>query len=306
MTEVSPVMGSVTPSEATARMADGTLLRTLHWGPVGEPWAVALIVHGLGEHGGRYGNVAGPLTAAGVDVHAYDHRGFGGSAGRRAYVDRWSQLHDDLQERIDALRAEQPDLPLILYGHSLGGLVAAGYVLSEQARSLPGLLVLSAPAIDADIPGWKKTVAGALTRAVPRMRMSNGPLRDGLSHDPAVRDAYARDPLCQTSSTVRFGYEAFEEQGRLQAVIAGIDRMPVPTYVFHGSADPIVPVGASEGLGSKGNVTRHVHDGLRHETHHEYEHDHVMAEVVEWLESQRTAMAAVAPAGAARVSAAAV
>src|SRR5512141_1756004 len=143
MTEVSPGTGSVTPSEATARMADGTLLRTLHWGPVGEPWAVALIVHGLGEHGGRYGNVAGPLAAAGIDVNAYDHRGFGGSAGRRAYVDRWSQLHDDLEERLTALGAEHPDLPLILYGHSLGGLVAAGYVLSEQARTLPGLLVLS-------------------------------------------------------------------------------------------------------------------------------------------------------------------
>lgn len=303
MTEVSPGTGSVTPSEATARMADGTLLRTLHWGPVGEPWAVALIVHGLGEHGGRYGSVAEPLTAAGIDVNAYDHRGFGGSAGRRAYVDHWSQLHDDLQERIDALRAEHPDLPLILYGHSMGGLIAAGYILPDRPRAMPDLLVLSAPAIDAEVPGWKKSMAGALTRVVPRMRMSNGTARDGLSHDPAVREAFYRDPLCQTSSTVRFGHELFEEQGRLRVAIAAIDAMPVPTYVFHGSADPIVPVGASEVLDTKANVTRHVHDGLRHETHHEHEHDHVMAEVVAWLESQRAVMASVG-AGAGAVAAA--
>jgi alpha-beta hydrolase superfamily lysophospholipase len=66
--------------------------------------------------------------------------------------------------------------------------------------------------------------------------------------------------------------------------------MPVPTFVFHGSEDPIVPLRASEPIGTKGNVTRHVHEGLRHETHHEYEHEHVMADVVAWLESQRGAL----------------
>lgn len=306
MTEVSPGTGPATPSEATARMADGTLLRTLHWGPVVEPWAMALIVHGLGEHGGRYGTVAGPLTAAGIDVNAYDHRGFGGSAGRRAYVDRWGQFHDDLQERIEALRADHPDLPLILYGHSMGGLIAAGYVLSDRERPLPELLVLSAPGFDSTIAGWKQAVASSLDRVVPRMRISNGPIRDGLSHDPAVREAYVRDPLCQTASTVHFGHEAIAEQRRVREAIDALERMPVPTYVFHGSGDPVVPVSASEPIGRRGNVTRHVHDGLRHETHHEYEHDHVMAEVVEWLEAQRAAIAATAPDAAARVSAAAV
>lgn len=287
MIEVSTGPGPVTPSEATARMADGTLLRTLHWEPVGEPWAAALIVHGLGEHGGRYGTLAAPLTASGIDVHAYDHRGFGGSAGRRAYVDRWSRFHDDLQERLAALRADDPERPMILYGHSMGGLIAAGYVLSGRGRPLPDLLVLSAPAIDADVPAWKRSMAGALNRVVPRMRVSNGPLRDGLSHDPAIGEAYARDPLCQTQSTVRLGHELFGEQRRVQAAIAAIDAMPVPTYVLHGSADLVVPATASEAIGSKGNVTRRVHDGLRHETHHEPEHEHVLAGVVAWLESRR-------------------
>jgi alpha-beta hydrolase superfamily lysophospholipase len=287
------------PSEATARMADGTLLRTLRWDAVGEPWAVALIVHGLGEHGGRYGNVAAALTAAGIEVHAYDHRGFGGSAGRRAYVDRWEQLHDDLQERLAAVRFAADGRPVVLYGHSMGGLVAAGYVLADPPRPLPDpprplpdLLVLSSPGFESTIASWKRGLAASLNAIVPRMRISNGPVRDGLSHDPEVRDAYVRDPLCQTSSTVRFGHEAFEAQRRVRAAIDAIAAMPVPTYVFHGSDDPVVPVSASEALGRKGNVTRHVHDGLRHETHHELEHDHVMAEVVEWLEAQRAVMGA--------------
>lgn len=271
-------------------MADGTHLRTLRWDAVGQPWATALIVHGLGEHGGRYGNVAAALTAAGIEVHAYDHRGFGGSAGPRAYVERWEQLHDDLQERLAAIRAAGDGRPVVLYGHSMGGLVATGYVLADPPRPLPDLLVLSSPGFDSTIAPWKRTLAATLNGIVPRMRISNGPVRDGLSHDPSVRDAYARDPLCQPSSTVRFGHEGFEAQRRVRAAIDAIDAMPVPTYVFHGSHDPVVPVAASDAIGRRGNVTRHVHDGLRHETHHELEHEHVMAEVVEWLESQRAAM----------------
>jgi alpha-beta hydrolase superfamily lysophospholipase len=271
------------PDEATTRMADGTILRTIHWAPDGEPWAVVLIVHGLGEHAGRYGTVAAALTGAGLDVHAYDHRGFGASAGPRAHVERWGILLEDLQERVISLRAANPDLPLVLYGHSMGGLVAAGYVLPDVPRPLPDLLVLSAPGLDADIPGWKRTLASTLTRVAPRMRVSNGPMGEGLSRDPAVREAYARDPLRLGSSTIRFGAEAFAEQARVRDAIEAIDRMPIPTYVFHGSADPIVPVGVTAGLEGKGNVTRRVHDGLQHECHHEPEHEAVLAEVVAWI-----------------------
>jgi alpha-beta hydrolase superfamily lysophospholipase len=275
-------------------MPDGTLLRTLHWPARGEAWATATIVHGVGEHAGRYGTVAGPLAAAGIDVHGYDHRGFGGSAGPRAYVDRWTRLHDDLQERLAARRTERPDRPLILYGHSMGGLIAGGYVLADQARQLPDLLVLSSPGFDDDLGAWRHALAAALSAVLPRMRVSNGAAAEGLSRDPAVREAFERDPLTQASSTVRLGHEAFSEQARVRTAIAGIEAMPVPTYVFHGSADPIVPVTASEPIGTKGNVTRRVHDGLRHETHHEPEHERVMAEVVGWLLAQRAAMGAVA------------
>jgi alpha-beta hydrolase superfamily lysophospholipase len=280
---------SFTPSIATARMADGTILRTLHWPSPDDPWATALVVHGVGEHGGRYANVARPLVAAGVDVNSYDQRGFGGSAGPRAYVERWSDFHDDLQERLTALRESDPDRPFILYGHSLGGLIATGYVLSERPRPMPDLLVLSSPALEDAIPAWKRSMAGGLVRVVPRMKMSNGGMGDELSHDPAISAAYVNDPLCLDSSTVRLGYEAFAEQARLRVAIDAREAMPMPTYVFHGSADRIVPVSASEAIGRKGNVTRVVHQDLRHETHHEFEHEDVLAGVVGWLEGQRSA-----------------
>lgn len=294
------LVGAVTPGEGTTRMPDGTILRTLEWRTEDEPWAMALIVHGLGEHGGRYGPVARAFTAAGIEVHAYDHRGFGGSAGPRAYVERWSIYHDDLAVRITALRETRPDLPLVLYGHSMGGLVALGYVLAEVPRPEPDLLVLSAPGIDSTIPAWRRRLAAALTRITPRMRLANGLAPDGLSRDPDVRAAADADPLCQSTSTIRLGAEAFAEQDRVRAVLARIDALPVPTYVFHGSADPIVPVTATEALEGKGNVTRRVHDGLRHECHHEPEHEDVLAEVVGWI---RASLPAVTAPGDAPVTA---
>ena len=280
-----PAAGTVSPSISSAQMADGTNLRTLHWTTAGEPWAVAQIVHGLGEHGGRYDNVAGALTGSGIDTWAYDHRGNGGSGGPRVYVERWSILHDDLETRLRALREAAPDLPLILYGHSLGGLVACGYVLSGQERLMPDALVLSAPGLDADLPGWKKSLAGALTGIVPKLKIANGLPEGGLSRDPAVGTKADADPLCASSSTVRWGAEAFAEQDRLRALLPGIASMPVPTYVFHGSDDPIVPVRATDVFEDKGNTTRVVNEGLRHEQHHEPEHEAVLAGVVAWLEA---------------------
>lgn len=276
----------VVPAEGTAQMADGTTLRTLHWAPAGDPWAVALIVHGLGEHAGRYETVAAALTAAGIDVYGYDHRGFGGSAGFRAYVDSWSQFHDDLATRVDAARAERPGLPLVMYAHSMGGLIATGYVVAGQGRPMPDLLVLSAPGIDAAQPAWKKKLASTIQKVVPKLRLSNGLAKDGLSTDPDVQRKVDADPLCISSSTVHFAAEAFKEQDKLKVLLPGLRRMPMPTYVLHGEADPIVPLATTDVLEGKENVTRRVWPGLRHECHHEPSHDQVLAEVVAWIRSQ--------------------
>ena len=292
MTSATATADPLVPAEGTARMPDTTTLRTLHWPPVGEPWAVALIVHGLGEHAGRYETVAAALTEAAIDVYGYDHRGFGGSSGFRAYVDHWSQLHDDLANRVEATRAERPGLPLVMYAHSLGGLIATGYVLPGTGRPLPDLLVLSAPGIEAVQPTWKKKLAAILTGVVPRMRLANGLARDGLSRDPSVQAKVDADPLCISTSTVRFGAEAFAEQDRLRALLPGLASMPVPTYLLLGSDDPIVPPRSSEVLAAKGNMTRRVWPGLRHECHHEPEHADVLAAVVAWIRSQTANLAA--------------
>jgi alpha-beta hydrolase superfamily lysophospholipase len=280
-------------------MADGTILRTIHWEPDDEPWAIAEIVHGLGEHGGRYETVAVAFTDAGIDTWSYDQRGNGGSGGLRGHVDSWSILHDDLQERLTSLRDAYPGKPLVLYGHSLGGLVACGYVLCGLDRPLPDALVLSAPALDDNQPGWQRPMARLLNGVVPKLKLANGIPDDGRSHDPAIGAKVHVDPLCGSSTTVRTGAEAFREQDRLRALLAGLESMPVPTYILHGSADPIVPLRATEVFEDKGNTTRRVHQGLRHEQHHEPEHEVVLGEVVAWLRVAVPEPAAPGLAGAA-------
>jgi len=278
-------MPAVERTEGLELTTDGLALRTVRWQAVGPAWAAVLLVHGLGEHIGRYDHVARQMADAGIAVHGYDHRGFGASGGPRAYVPRWSVLHDDLEARLEEARAAGPGLPLVLYGHSMGGLIALGYVLAERPRPVPELLVLTSPGLDSTIAGWKQAVAPILGRIAPRIRIPNGFRAGDLSRDPGVDAKLAADPLSLGSSTARLGAAGFAEQARVRSLLAGGASLPVDAaYVIHGGEDPIVPVDASATLtDGRPNVTRRVYPSLRHETHNEPEGESVVDDTIAWL-----------------------
>ena len=268
----------------TAR--DGTALLLRHWAvPQGEPWAAILLVHGLAEHCGRYEHVGAQLARAGLDAHGFDLRGFGGSGGQRASIDRWSQFHDDLEERLVAVRSIAPARPLVLFGHSLGGLICLGYVLDGRAR--PDLLVLSAPAIGAKVPLWQRALIGSLRRVAPGLLLANRLDVETLSTDAAVRDAYLADPLNQHKSTVRFAHAAFGEQRRVEAAL---DRLSIPTLVVHGGSDDLVPTASSERMEGRPGVMRRVYPGVRHELHNEPIGPQVIAAEVDWIRDRVSRM----------------
>jgi len=258
---------------------DGTSLLVRRW-PVdaGTPWAALILVHGLAEHSGRYEHVGERFAAEGVETRALDQRGFGGSGGARASVDRWSQLHDDLEEEVVACRAAAPGLPVVLYGHSVGALVALGYVLDGRAR--PELLVLSAPATTAAIPAWQRALIAVLGRVAPGVRIANRLPVDSLSKDPAVRADYRTDPLNEHRTTARFARAAIAEQSR---VSAELDRLAIPTLVIHGGDDRLVPTETSAVFEGRRGVTRRVYEGVRHELHNEPEQERVLGDVVAWI-----------------------
>ncbi len=265
--------------------ADLPTLRVLTWPATGAPWATLVLVHGLGEHAGRYDHVGRRMAAAGIAVRAYDHPGFGGSGGPRGHVDRWTDLHRVLAGELATARDAAPQLPLVLYGHSLGGLVALGYAMGEGSDSLPDRLILTSPALDSTIAGWKQAIAPLLGRVTPRLRIPNGLTPGILSRDPAVDERNRSDPLMVTTSSARFGAEAFAEQRRLRGLLAARIGPRMPTYVIHGADDRLVPSSASAPLEGLPQVTRRVYPGLRHETHNEPEGPDVIDDTIAWLRS---------------------
>ena len=270
---------------------DGTRIHVRCWpscgSKPGQTWASALIVHGIGEHSGRYERTGRLLAGAGLDVRALDLRGHGMSGGRRVYVRRWSNYLDDVEERFEALL--EPGRPRVLMGHSMGALIALDYACS--GRPAPDLLVLSAVPLDARIPGWQRALAPLLSRVAPTLVMPNPITGEQLSRDPAVGAAYFADPLVQPHSTTRLGAELMAAMRR---VGGDVGRLSVPTLVIHGALDILVPPAVSEPLAELPGVKRRLLAGLRHETLNEPEGPEVVAGIVEWL---RECVGATAVAG---------
>jgi alpha-beta hydrolase superfamily lysophospholipase len=266
------------PSASRSRWpaADGTPLYVREWPASGEPWARVLLVHGIGEHSGRYERTGRLLSEAGLDVHAFDLRGHGLSGGRRMYVRRWDDFLDDVEVRLEAVR--KPGLPMVLFGHSLGALVALDYACSD--RPAPDLLVLSAPPLDATVPGWQRVLAPILGTVAPTLVLANPISGDQLARDPAVGVAYFADPLVQPRSTARLGAQFLSAMRRTRARLG---RLSVPTLVIHGGADTLVPTAVSEPLAALPGVERRVLPDLRHETLNEPEGPQAVAGIVEWL-----------------------
>lgn len=287
-----------TTDSATTR--DGIRLLTRRW-PATAPRAAVVLVHGLGEHSGRYDHVGDQLAETGFDTFAWDLRGNGASGGERTWLDRWSQLYDDLEDRLASVRAELPGRSVILYGHSMGGLIALGYALSDRPR--PDLLVLSAPGLDDDLAAWKHAVAPILGRIAPRLRIPDGITPAMRTRDAARQAATAGDPLMLPSACTRYAALGFSEQAQVRA---SATRLAIPTLVIHGLDDPVVPARASEPLAALAGVTRRVYPGVRHELHNEPEGPEVIADVIAWIDArlaEREAPAAVRamPAGAAAI-----
>jgi alpha-beta hydrolase superfamily lysophospholipase len=274
---------SGSPGEAASALprskwpaADGTPLHVREWPASGEAWAGVVIVHGIGEHSGRYERTGRLLAAAGLDVQAFDLRGHGLSGGRRVYVRRWDDYLDDVEVRLAAMR--DPGRPLVLFGHSMGALIALTYVFSD--RPAPDLLVLSAVPLQATVPRWQRALAPILGRVAPTVVLSNPITGDQLARDPAVGIAYFADPLVQPRSTARLGAQLFSAMKRARSDLA---RLNLPTLVIHGGDDRLVPTAGSEGIGRLPGVERRVMPNLRHETLNEPEGPEVVAGIVEWL-----------------------
>ena len=217
--------------------ADGTPLLVRRWSAGSDRWAQMLLVHGLAEHSGRYERTGGLLAEAGIDVTAFDLRGHGGSGGRRGDVERWTDYLDDIAVRLAAVRAEADGRPVVLFAHSFGGLISTDYVLSGRpaagpagavgARARRRLAALAAHRRSADCPD--------------RCRRSRSRIRGARRPCLAIRrwGGWCSWTLAvPIGRLLRLGAFGFAAQERVRSRLA---TLAVPTLVFHGSDDRLVP-----------------------------------------------------------------
>lgn len=253
------------------------------WLPEGKPKASVAVVHGLGEHSGRYAPLADDLTRHGYAVHALDLRGHGRSEGERAYVTSFGAYLDDLQRFLAKVR--KPGEPLFVLGHSMGGTIVT---LAAIARGLDADgVILSGPALPdgRQPPRMMRLAVGVLAKVAPHTALIRLDA-NLISRDPEVVERYLADPLVY-HGRLRAGFLAAFMRA-LARIARDMERFDVPLLILHGSEDRLASPEGSRALRSRAgsdDVTFKLYRGLYHEVLNEPERDRVLKDVVEWLDA---------------------
>jgi alpha-beta hydrolase superfamily lysophospholipase len=276
--------------ESEIHAADGTRLHVRHWLPPegAEPHGLVVLVHGLGEHGGRYQHVADTLVHAGFGVCAHDHRGHGRSGGLRGHVDGFLQYDHDLSPVISAFREKRgAGLPWFFFGQSMGGLIVLQRLLEHPDEGCAGA-VLSNACLEVAVkaPALKIAAGKALSRILPRLRLDNEIDPKGISRDPAAVEAYVKDPLVHRHISTRWYTSLLECMARVNAAPA---QVKTPTLWLISGHDPIVAPQGSRRFSAAipgGTATVQELPPCFHEPHNDPEKAQVLAAIRDWLEAR--------------------
>jgi len=267
--------------------SDGSNLIVQEWPyqGAGPARGMVIIVHGLGEHAGRYNHVAAKLNEWGFSVRGYDQCGHGESAGLPGSLPTDTRLLDDLADFVDSTRASMPKgMPLILLGHSMGGLVVGRFV-SLSMRPVDGL-VMSSPALDAGMSAFQKFLVSVLPKIAPNLRVGNGVKPQFISHDPAVVIDYQADPLVHDRISARLA-NFIATAG--PATLAHAPHWTLPTLLMYAGDDHLLNPDGSRRFGEAAPdnvVTTVCFEKLYHEIFNEFDARPVFAALKSWLDKK--------------------
>lgn len=284
---MNPANGNVPAISIDVRVDRDTVLPGRVW-CAERPRALLAMVHGLGEHSGRYAALASDLVRSRFTCVALDLPGHGETSGPRGDIPSWPQLRDQIVPAMftatRGLPDQPPELPTILFGHSMGGIIALDHAL-EHPRQLSAL-VLSSPALRTTMPPWWKLALANVARvATPSAGFPNGLDIDGISRDPEVVRAYRGDPLVHDRISPRT-YFAFNEAA--QRCRRDIRNLQVPTMMVQGMADRVVdPKGALEAAGTAphGMLRFVTVSEAYHETFNDTGREAVIRDLAAWLDA---------------------
>ncbi len=269
---------------STWQTNDGLQLFAQAWLPESTPRAVVCLVHGLGEHSGRYRHVAAALTEAGYVLLGFDLRGHGRSEGPRGHTPAFKAFMDDIDQLLQEAAQRFPHLPLFLYGHSLGGILVLNYALRRQPE-LAGVIATGSGLRTAlEHQTAKLALVQVLGRILPTVTLPSGLNPQDLSRDPDVVRAYVNDPLVHDRLSLGAA------RGLLKAIRWAFEHateFPVPLLLMHGRADRLGSAKGSQEFADlvQGDCTLKLWDGLYHEIHNELEQQQVFETMIAWLEA---------------------
>ena len=270
--------------ESMFKSSDNLDLYYQYWLPDDEPKAIIVIVHGMGEHGGRYRHVVNRLVPQGYAIYAADHRGHGRSSGKRMFINSWSDYLDDLGLFIKLVKERWAGRPFFLYGHSMGGNVTINYVLRHPDGY--NAVIASAPAVGKlDVPPILALLSRMLSRLAPALQVKTDLDAQDISRDPAEAEAYFPDPLVQGFATPRFGVEITSSAEWAMAHAADFEP---PLLMIHGDSDNIVNVLGSRNFFAKVQQPDKkliIYEGGVHESHNDIHRDQVLDDIEQWLET---------------------
>jgi alpha-beta hydrolase superfamily lysophospholipase len=255
-----------------------------YWLPENEPRKILLLCHGLNEHSGRYQHLAEYFTGKGYGIYGFDHIGHGKSDGTRSYVEDFSTFNDPILIILDKIRISYPDAPVYLVGHSMGGLIAAKFLIDYQEKISGAILSGALVSVPDYVSDLTIKIGEILSKTLPKLRLI-GIDKSALSKDPQVVDDYINDPLvyngkstARISSVINDGINYVAEKG------AGIS---LPIMILHGGEDQICnPEWATylHNLASSQQNQLIIYDGLFHEIYNEPEQETVFNDILNWLE----------------------
>lgn len=266
----------------TWKNEEGLQIHAANWS-IRHPKAVIALVHGQGEHFGRYNHVAAWHNNHGYAVMGFDQQGHGRSGGVRGHARNLDVLLNDIDQFLQKVREKYPDTPIFLYGHSMGGGEVLTYVLRRDPI-LAGLIATS-PLIRLAFATPKMKVAAGkiLKHIVPSLTMPTGLAAHFISHDPAVVKAYQNDPLVHGKVSAAAGLALLEMSKWLDS-FSGV--FSIPVLLMHGSDDRLTSATATKEFYGRvaGEVTYQEWPGLWHETHNEPEKEQVFEFATNWLD----------------------
>ena len=254
------------------------------WEPEQTPKAVVALIHGLGEHTGRYAHVGQAFTDSGYAIIGFDLRGHGKSDGARGHFPSLDAVMQDMDEFFGFLRERyQKNSSFFIYGHSLGGLLTLTYVLKKKP-DVKGVVVTS-PGLRSALQDQKVkiTMAKILGTITPTFTLASGLDVKTLSRDQAIVDAYVNDPLVHDKTSTSFGKSSL---GAIDFAFAHASEFGASLLVMAGSEDKLVyPRGAQDFVKLvRGDVTFKMWDGMYHEIHNEFGKEEVLKVAIQWMD----------------------